>query len=269
MIQALFLLCLSAQAYSPPYTMILSRTAENHGRGTFVIEDEVAYRDGTNLQLVRETWTVLDENRMKVSFEGEGALKDQIKGSFIYENRNRLSNETGATKPRRLTENWLEPLFYFKSSKTMRSRLVQLKFAPPESLKDRPVIKPSGGADFEPESYVKLTREKGMVAWAISKDFDSHSSPELWVEQDQFVVTKIRQDASASIDADDYAKFDGGLYFPRSRTYHWNDKTVTIQLLSIKSLGTSKGKDPLAASSLSPFRFSGSDPLKEFYLRFR
>lgn len=264
----LALLSISASAYIPPYSMILSRVAENHGRGNYVIEQDVIYKSDVDTQTVREIWTVIDENRMKVSFQGLGNLKDVVKGVFIYDGSNRTASEGAGVKTRKVGEDWSEPFFHFRYSKPMRNKLVNMKFAPNESLRESAPMKSDGPPNYTPESFLKLARQNGMVAWSLSRN-DGAESPELWIGQDQFVITRVRMPSRSQIDAEEFAKHDGGLYFPRTRTYKWNSKQVTVQVRSIKSLGSAKIKNFTSTANLTPFQFSGGDVLKEFYLRFR
>jgi hypothetical protein len=263
-------LSFSAWAYIPPYSMIMTRTAENHGRGTYVIEQDVVYKvSDSDKQVVHETWTVTDEAHMRLNFEGVGALKDAVKGTIVYENHTRILNENGGNKTQRLGDDWLEPFFHYRYSKNMRGRLVQLKIAPPESLREEAPLKADGPPDYTPPSFVRLSRLNGMVTWSVEKTPNSPDQPGIWIQQDQFVVNRVRVANKDSVDADDYVKYDGGFYAPRIRTYHWNDRNVVVQLKNVKSLGTKAGKATSSTTGLVPFQFSGSDVIRDFYLRFR
>lgn len=261
----------SALAYNPPYLMIMSRAAENHGRGSYVIEQDVTFRNGPETLTVHEIWTVADENRMRLTFQGVGPLKDTVSGGFVYESSSRLENDGKGVHKHHVGDDWSEPLFHFRYSKPMRTHLVQMKIAPPESLKERAPLKSDGPPDYEAESYVQLARQKGLVTWAVARVFDNTEPPELWIAQDQFTIAKVRNPDKTSVEADDYSKYDGGLYFPKTRSYKWNDTVATAQLRSVKSLGTGKVKDLSNASSLPPMQVTAqtSDMIKEFYQRFR
>lgn len=260
----------SAWAYIPPYSMIMSRVAENHGHGTYVIDQDVIYKvaDGDS-QIVHETWTVTDEGRMRLSFQGAGALKDIVKGTIVYENHNRILKESGGNKVQRLGEDWVEPFFYFRFSKNIRNRLVKMKIAPPESLRDEPPMKADGPPDYTPPSFVRLSRLDGMVTWSIEKTPGSPDQPGIWIEQDQFVVSKLRTPLKDTVEASDYTKFDNTFYIPRVRTYKWKDRSVVVQLKNVRALGTKVAKATTSTTNLVPFQFSGSDVIRDFYLRFR
>jgi hypothetical protein len=113
----------------------------------------------------------------------------------------------------------------------------------------------------------------GSVAWTIGVPQSGSTPPELWVEQDQFVVLKYRGADQVQLRASDYNKYDD-LWFPRMRSYQFGNYTVDVQTLQVKSLGKLRGDD-------SRFRASGlvaardglklpeGEALREFYSRFR
>jgi hypothetical protein len=113
-----------------------------------------------------------------------------------------------------------------------------------------------------------LARLNGIITWAIEKSTGSVDQPAIWIEQDQFVVSKVRTPIKDSVEAADYAKYENGFYAPRTRVYRWNERFVTAQVKAVRSLG-SNTKGVMATAGLTPFQFSGSDAIREFYLRFR
>ncbi|NJL25469.1 MAG: hypothetical protein HC902_10040 [Calothrix sp. SM1_5_4] len=99
-------------------------------------------------------------------------------------------------------------------------------------------------------------------------------SPTVWIEQDQFVLRKVRNASQAVMRADDYAKFEETFWYPRSRTFTFGNHTVTIQTLQVKSLGKLSPEDPrLRPRSLvaakDALKLPEPDGLREFYSRFR
>lgn len=261
-------------AYIPEYSMITSRAADQHGKGTYQIEQDVIYRRDTETYTVKETWTVLGENNLRVTLEGRGPLKGLVQGTIIFEGSQKFFSDGNSIKSQRLGEDWLEPLFYFRSSKYLRSRLVNLKVTPAESLKDRAPLNTEGPVRYEPLSFIRLSRVGGAVCWAIGISPTIGSGPTLWIEQDQFVVRKFKGASQTVMRADNYAKFEDGFWFPRNITYTFGGFTVTTNLISLKSLGKLAPTDNrFKTSSLNPGRdalkLPDLDSLHEFYSRFR
>lgn len=268
-LSALAVISSAAFAYIPPYSMIMSRTAENHGRGTYVLDQDVTYKTENDSQTVHEVWTIVDENHMRLAFQGVGPLKDVVKGAILYENHTRIVNEGSGNKTQKLGEDWVEPLFFFRYSKNMRARLVQMKISPPESLREEAPLKADTDTpNYIPPSFVRLAKLNGMVTWEIQRNGSNADQPALWIEQDQFVVSKVRTPMKDTVEANDYVKYDNGFYAPKQRVYRWNDRSVSVQLKTVKSLG-SASKGVMTTTGLTPFQFSGSDAIRDFYLRFR
>jgi hypothetical protein len=261
----------STWAYVPPYAMILARTADLHGKGAYVIEQDVIYKTNTEQQSLHETWTVLDENHLKVNFEGIGPLKSAIKGSFIYDSSQKFANEPGQPlKTRRPGEDFIEQFLHFRSSKNIRPHFVQLHMAPPESLRDGAQLKSEGPLDYAPESYVQLARLKGEIVWAICRSPEIEMHPAAFIEQDEFLIKRLRLLSHNTVDFEDYVKYEGGFFYPKQILYKWKDRTVTVQTKSVRHLGnTIKAKELFNTRAVPATQFIGGDILKDFYLRFR
>ncbi len=265
----------AAHAYIPEYSLITSHAADQHGKGTYLIEQEVTYRKNADAFSVKETWLVANENKMRLTLEGRGALKNIVQGTILFDGGQRLNLDSSGrgVRSQRLGEDWLEPLFFMRSSKSLRARLVALKVAPPESLHDRATLS-TDGPSYQPPSFLRLSRVGGAIAWAIGMPATSTLQPTLWLEQDQFVLRKFRGANQNVLKADNYAKFEDGLWFPRQRSYTFGSYTVDVVTLQVRSLGKQKPGDARFESrSLSSAHDALKEPevdgLKEFYARFR
>lgn len=267
----------SALAYIPEYSMIASRAAEAHGKGTYQIDQDVTIRKEAEVFSVRETWLVNGENSMRVTLEGRGPLKGLVSGTVLYDGNSKAFFDGGGVKAQRLGDEWLEPLFHFRNSRYLRSRLVNLKVAPQESLRDRaPLPSDVEGKEikYEPPSFIRLSRVGGSIAWAIGLDPAQGDSPTLWLEQDQFFLRKYKSLNHVILNAGDYTKFDDGLYYPRTRTYQFSGFTVQIQTVKVQSVNRASGKDKRFLSSTLAaekdiLRLPDVDGLRDFFLRFR
>ncbi len=260
-------------AYIPEYALITSRAADQHGKGGFQIEQDVTFRRDSEVYTVKEIWTVLNENNLRVTLEGRDVLRGAVQGSIIFEGSQKTFIDGTALKNQRLGEEWLEPLLHFRSSKYLRSRLVTLKVTPPESLRDRGPLNFEGPPKYEPVSFVRLSRTGGAVNYAIGISPAVGSGPTLWIEQDQFVVRKFKGASGVVMKADNYAKFDDGLWFPRVISYTFGGFNITVNVTSVKSLGQITTNDNrFKTSSLTAanaLKLPDSDALREFYSRFR
>jgi hypothetical protein len=276
LIFALFTACMSF-AYIPEYSLIASRTADQHGKGSYLIEQDVTYHKDGEAFTVHETWLVNSENSMRVTLEGRGALKGLVQGSLVYEGAQKFFIDPllgQGARVQRLGDDWLEPLFYFRNSKYFRNRLVQLKVAPPESLKDRAPLSTDGDPKYEEPGFVRLSRVGGLVAWAIGLPATSSTHPTLWIEQDQFVVSKYHGGDQVTLKANDYNKYSDDFWFPRQRSYAFGQYTIEVQTLQVRPLGKLRPDDPRFRSSglnatRDGIKLPDPEALKEFYSRFR
>lgn len=272
-ILALLSFAFTAFAYIPEYGLIASRTADQHGRGAYQIEQEVSYRSDSESYSVKETWVVLGENNLRVTLEGRGPLKGLVQGTIIFEGSQKTFHDGSGLRQARVGEQWLEPLFHFRNSRYFRSRLVNLKVTPSESLQDRAPLKSDGPPEYSPPSFIRLSRTGGTVNWAIGMNPSLGTSPTVWVEQDQFVVRKFRGADQSVMRADNYAEF-GGLWYPREIAYEFGGQRVQVKTLQVKSLGNLSASDArFKPSSLNPAKDALKMPdslgLREFYSRYR
>lgn len=265
-------------AFIPEYSTIASRAADQHGKGAYLIEQDVTLKREGEPLTVRETWIVNGEGQMRVTLEGKGALKGLVQGTIVYDSNQKFFIDSNSQRlmSQRFSEDWLEPLFHFRSGKYLRQRLVNLKITPADSLKDRPPMNSEGDLKYEPPPYLRLSRVGGSVAWAIGvpPTTSATNPPTLWMEQDEFVIRKVRLANQTQLKADDYGKFEDGLLFPRQRSYAFNKANVDVKTISIKSLGRLKPDDSrFKNNSLVPakdaIKLPEADALKEFYSRFR
>ena len=282
---SLLLLSTSAHAYLPDYHMILSRTAETHGRGPYQIEQDVVFRGDPDPLVVHETWWISGENAMRVSFEGRGSLKGLIQVSIVYDGQQRYwRDEKGNLKSSKLSEDWFEPFFHFRFSKNIKPRLVALKIAPAESLRERTTQitqSKDTGPEYKylPQNFLRLARSGGTVNYAVGNPTppgETNASPGLWIEQDQFVVRKIRLPTQALITTEDYTRHSENLWLPRTRNLSWGPNSIQMHVSSVQSLKKQpKALEQLKVSSLDPKKLElqvhlpQNEMIREFYLRFR
>jgi len=266
-------LVLQVSAYIPEYSMIASRAAEQHGKGSYQIEQDVIIRREAEAFVVRETWIVNGENSMRVSLDGRGPLKGLVSGSVIYEGNSKIFFD-GSLRSQKLTDEWMEPFFHFRNSKFFRTKLVNLKVAPQESLKDRAPLPSEGDPKdikYEAPGFIRLSRTGGALAWAISMGPDA---PTLWLEQDQFVLRKYKNQNQTVLRADEYAKHDEVFWYPRTRSYQFGGFTVQVQTVRVAPVTVKSSSDPrfkgaTLAANKDVLKLPDVDGLRDFYQRFR
>ncbi|MCB0350238.1 MAG: hypothetical protein KDD38_03585 [Bdellovibrionales bacterium] len=254
------ILCLlfssNAQAYIPPYWMIMSRTSDNHGKGVYTVEQDLVLNHGEEPLIIHERWTVQDENNLRLEVTGRGSLQNRIRLTYVYQNNRRyFVDENGARRAEKIPNDFFEPYFHYRLSKNIKPMLVAQKIAPAISLKSDS-HRYSEKSPFPPaEPYVRLSRTGGSVSYAIGSPTPVSSSdlyPGIWIEQDQFHVRKLRLPSQFEIRADDFKKYSRGLWYPSTLDLRWGDKSAKIQVKNVNAINsTTQVKTSLQPTSLN------------------
>lgn len=267
----------AAFAYIPPARMILQRTAENAGGGVYSIEQEVQFNNAQDSLFLKETWLIENDRTMKVTVTGTKDLKDQIKMQFVYAGGQRWSYN-GSKQNSRISEDFLEKYFNFRSTDQLASTLMNLKILPTNAFAKKPMPKNLETLKYEPDDFVRLSRAGGTVnyAFGVPSPVDGNGNPGFWIEQDQFLVRKFRLPSQVEVTADNYNQYARGLNYPKVRTIRWGQNTVTIRLIGVTSHRGSLPANTFQASALDTnMKLDGlnSQPAKDvvldFYSRFR
>ncbi|MCB0367794.1 MAG: hypothetical protein H6624_14475 [Bdellovibrionaceae bacterium] len=279
------LLIPSAQAYIPDFKMIMSRTAENHGRGVYQIIQDVTLQEEPEALVVRETWYIKGENQMRLEVRGRKRLEGLVAMTFIYDgNRRFYVDPNGAKKVSRPSDEWFEPYFHFRFQKNIKPMMVAAKMAPTEILEDDKPKKKVKAFDpnepRKPQPYVRLSRIGGSVAYAVGEPTPAGANealPGMWIEQDHFLIRKVRFPSQATVTANSYSQYANSLSLANQSTVSWENRQVQIQVVSVKPLPSSGtinklltdasldfGKDPSVAIKLPEI-----EAVTEFYKRFR
>lgn len=273
----LILLPALSHAYILPTRTILQKTAENAGSGIYAIEQEVQFQNGQEVLSLKETWLIENDRTMRLTVSGTKDLQGTIKFQFIYAGGQRHRLVEGNRRTENISHEFLEKYINFRSPDIFANALVANKIIPHGAMTKRTGVK---GSDFknEAEKWSRLSRTGGVVNYAFGVPTpadQSSSDPGIWIEQDQFVVRKIRLPSQVEMTADNYNLFARNLHYPKSRTVRWGDHAVTIRLISAStrpatvnnllqpgSLDMSQKVDGLA-------HLQAKDAILEFYSRFR
>jgi hypothetical protein len=268
---------LVARAYILPAKVILQKTVENAGSGTYAVDQEVQFTNGTESISLKESWLIENDRTMRLTVTGTKDLQSQIRMQFIYTGGQRFELAGGSRQSKKVSEDFLEKYLNFRSVDQFANSLVQLKLVPSNVLARKAAEKNSADFKYTPESFVRYSRTGGNIAYAFGEptpaDKES-ANPGLWIEQDQFVVRKIKLPSQAEMSADNYSQFAKGLNYPRQRTIRWGSNTASVRVISI-SARTSNNALFQASALDVPIKLDGLNGLQsketilDFYSRFR
>lgn len=268
-----------ASAFILPTRTILQKTSDNAGNGIYAIEQEVQFANGDDTIHVRETWLIDNDRTMRLTVTGTKELQGNFRMQFLYTGGQRWTVINGNRKNEKTPDDFLEKFLNFRNPEVFANTLANLKIIPNGAYSKRNmVVKKGNDISYEPESWVRYSRTGGVPNYAFgvaTPDDDKNNNPGVWIEQDQFVVRKVRLPSQAEMTADSYNQFAKGLYYPRTRTVRWGNNTANIRLISASA------RPATAVAQFQPNsldinakvdgleKLAAKDAIIEFYSRFR
>lgn len=265
-----FLLTIPASAYVPRANTIIEKMVLNNGSGEYKIAREVTLTSAQKEFKIRELWTIAYGDKMRLEVSSLDSLNPWSFVILFSESKRSTLSSLKSPKTFNKSREFIEPLHHDRSSRSLTHRLIRLGFvpdwlpnAPAPTVQDNKTV-------MTPEPFVRLEPVGGSVSYAIgttSSGLGGQNQPQLWIEQDSFLISKMRLGSKAEFTNSDYQSFPGGLKLPGEQIIVWDNSTAKIKLLSVERTKTSPQNWSLngVRSELLP-----SDPLiKEFYSRFR
>jgi hypothetical protein len=285
LISFFLLLVSTANASIPSTKTIFSRIARHGGKGVYSVEQEVQFRSLAEPIALRERWLIVNGETMLMTLSSPKSSglppSESYRFEAVYRDGKRAAPDVSAARPsavlRPISREFIEPVIYFRSARGLMETLVFAHILPSDFLKDRPrAIPTTGPAKYQPDPYVRLGRSNGVVTWVYGEPTPTDASklnPEAWVEQDAFVIRRLRYPSQAEVSLDNYTTFANTLRIPRDRTVTWDNNTVTIRVLSVKALPDSAANQvnagSITATDTKAARLPDQAIVKEFYSRFR
>ncbi len=271
------LFVVESQSYIPRSQTIADRVAQSHGKGAYVIEQDVQFRTGADTVFLRERWTIVDSDSMRVavSLPAGKASGDNVHFEALYQSGKRTLTDpaNGQITTAALSPEFIEPFLHARSGRSFLNLLVRARIIPASLLNERPRIQKPEQANHAPEPLVWLGRTSGVVAWIFGEPspVNGPANPAVWIEQDAFLIRRLRFPSEAELFADNYSTYARDLKFPRERTVNWKGGSVHIRVVSVRSLANNEAAKALNSKTtpLKPGRLPDSPQIKEFYTRFR
>jgi hypothetical protein len=263
LISVLILISVQAFAYIPPTRVILDKTVENSGSSSYQIEKEIHFSN-PEIPPLKETWYIENDRTMRLTVQPLVAAQPgviQPKFTVLYTGGLKYVLWGTAKEAGKMPEEMTERLFHFRRTDSFVQYLNQVH-----------VLNSSqGNLDLS-----KLARSQGVVNFGIGKPTEEGSrspAPYLWIEQDAFLVRKIRFEDGAEMTANLFQVYPKGLSYPNLMSLTWADQKVRMNTLSVTMV---KKFQPAVfqANQLEdskPFQqtFSKWNVVIEFYKRFR
>lgn len=272
---AIIFTSIGAVAAIPRASFIVLEVAKHNGNGTYLIENDVNFQTASSSLTLREQWLVSSDGQMRLTVRSAAEGPERVSLQYVYGGGQRHSQNARGRQSSRIGEEFLEKFFHTRSRDLYFTYLVNLKILPASYLNHRPS---RSGKDFiyPAEPLVRLARVGGTTAYALGEP-GAEAPPMAWIEQDLFVLRKLRFPSGSVMTADRYASYPRDLWMPKSRHVTWSGKSAQLNLVRIQSQTATKGDKRLQASTGIELtsQISGiSDPemqklVEEFYSRFR
>lgn len=258
---------LFTHAYLLEYSTIMSRTSDNHGNGGYQVQQTIQWNiDGAPAEVL-ETWTVINESKMHLRVEGLGRLRNQVQGEIVYDTQKKtFKSADGQITSSKLPATFSPHFYHYRSSRWMRERMVSLKMAPPQSLQNRPPLSATDKQNYVPQDFISLQRIGGTITYGIG----DKTNPSLFIEQDQFVITRVRFSPEITVTSGEYASYPGSFHYPKSLDYKWNNRTATAKVRKVTYLGRSPKNESVQFSNAAPpLTIPDENVIRDFYSMFR
>lgn len=268
----------SSLAFLPSSRTIVSRTVKNHGKGLYAIEQEVQIRTALDPIVLRERWIVENGENLRLTVSAPKGAAEAARYDVVYREGKKTSPDLkGGLSTTRLPAEFLESFSHARSGKGLLDAFVRSGVVPGSFLKERPRTVKAGNFTYFPEPLVRLGRSSGVVAWAIGEATPVNGSkqkPGAWIEQDAFLLRRLRFPSEAEMFADKHSTYAGALKLPRERTITWGTNSAVIRVISAKPVNPAQAGSFLLPSSITQAeakaaRLPDQPQVREFYSRFR
>ena len=256
----ILMLCVASfsSAYIPPTRVIFQKLTENSGAGGYEIVKEVHFNNPEAFPL-KETWKIENERMFKVTVEPLSAAK-KGKMQILYVNGQKAIISNQKKEISKLPIEHAERLFHFRNVENLAAYFTNLQV----------LSGASGNLDL-----ARLNRAQGVITYGLGKKTAENSNsllPYLWIEQDRFVIRKVRFENGTEVLTEAFQTYPKGLYHPQEINLKWADKSARIKTISV----TLKKwpADTFQIKTLEDSQNFVSDQLvdatsQEFYKRFR
>lgn len=270
---------LQAQAYIPSSKMILGRVVENAFKLPLFVEQDLTLTLAEKTISVKEQWLFESENSIRLIVRGDKDLKDQVLFQNSYSDLQRTSSISGSNIVNKMPRPLFEKMFFIKTSENLMKFLIHQGIVADEILRSQNFKKLPGNNGFQylPESFLRFGRVGGVVAYVFGPaPHGEVLNPGFWVEQDQFIILKIRSATGEELRVEKPTLYSRGARWPKDLSYTWGGNHSTaqaqVQVISVKTAEAPQKQLFQKVSDKRTAEFErtlGKSLIEEFYQRFR
>lgn len=242
-----------AYGYIPNLDFILNKSTSTTGRQIISIDQEVVFRLGTEEATVQENWLIEGDKNLKMTAKGTGFLKAGIDLQYLYNGKTKTSVAGKNKITSQLTTDFYQKYLFIRSTEAFKSHLKDLSIA----------------------NQVRLSRADGRVCFAVGEISRDKLTPQIWIDQDEFILRKIRLPSEVEIELSDINLVGKDLYIAKTQIINWAGIQVIVKVknVSVKTGATLASFYPQNLEHPSEMTFANKTNLTEvidqFYKRFR
>lgn len=243
-----------ANAYIPEPEMILDKTAAKHGRGLYIIDQDIIFIDNNISYTVHEQWIIDDGYNARMRAQGKKQLKDRLDITIIYKDKKKYYlDASGNLKADNNYTSWIEPFFHFRSKEGLKSHILSTGILSASDFSQHAQLKSNAKENSHVKpNFINLSRVNGAINWAFGTPTPlsaEQAYPGLWIEQDTFEIDKFRLKSGTEVIATDYSRYSNGLYFPKVRRVKLKDSFVEIHTKEVRAMSNSSSNKKLLQPS--------------------
>lgn len=263
----------TAKAYIPSSKMIIDKWVENNTTGPIYFEQELMINGDGLSATVKETWYVENESVLAVLVQGEKNLKDKLQFLIQYNGKRRQSSMPIFKTSEGIGVDFFEPLFFMKSSQKLMPFIVASGIVGSDIQGSTNFQRQKDTFLHTPEPFVRLGRTGSSVSYVISGVTGVEAKlPGIWLEQDQFLLRKIRNARETEMSVDKWGNYSRGWKLPKERNYVWGEKSAQAKMLDVRIPQGNIKNLVIKAQEIRSSEFENAPEktlIEEFYLRFR
>ena len=237
-----------------PLDFVVKKTVAKTGRSAITIEQEVTFKSGNDTLKTMETWAVEGDKNLKVSMTSEDASKESLHVNSLFNSKlkTQITGKNKSSIP--LPADFFEKYLFVRSSDSFYQYLRDLGIA----------------------EKTRLSRADGRICIAIGEASGPDTkNPEIWIDQDDFLIRKIRMPSGTEISFSDYARVNDDFWIAKTQVIKWAgaEATIKVKSFSTKNAPTLQSFYPQNFEQHTDITFSQSNTLSQvvddFYKRFR
>jgi len=260
----------------PSTNFVMNQVAANHGKGTYIIDQEVTLREPEGTNIIQERLYVVNGGEILLTARGN----DGFSAWRLMKNGRIFWTDGSSEKASLISNDNPAFILFTHNSQDLKQRLLRLGILVVQNTEPKKVPKDLKDIKYEPEPNVRLGRVAGTVTYAYGTPapITGPLPPGLWIEQDLFVVRKFRAGPDAEFTADDVTEFSKGLWYPRQQTLTFGGHLANVRVTHVHATefpaDIKKQFEPTymrgrpETTTVWP-KSTMTDILQEFYKRFR